>query len=98
MSSKIPNVVSYLHDILVTGRDDTQHLHKLHAVFQKLKDFGFEFKLLKCRFFEILGKYLSHLVDTQGQHATQSKVKDINEVRSSQNIIKLNGFLGLFNY
>ena len=73
--SGIPKVVSYLDDILVTGKDDAEHLTTLKAVFNRLQQFGLRLKLLKCRFLQQSVEYLGHLVDAKGLHATPSKVK-----------------------
>ena len=37
---KVPGVVCYVDDILVTGRTDDEHLDHLEAVFQSLKQYG----------------------------------------------------------
>ena len=49
--SGIPNVVSYLDDILVTGNDDAEHLTTLKAVFNRLQQFGLRLKLPSADFF-----------------------------------------------
>ena len=61
--SGIPNVVSYLDDILVSGKDDAEHLTTLKAVFNRLQQFGLRLKLPKCRFLQQSVEYLGHLVD-----------------------------------
>ena len=50
--SGIPNVVSYLDDILFIGEDDAEHLTTLKAVFNLLQQFGLRLKLPKCRFLQ----------------------------------------------
>ena len=58
--SGIPKVVSYLDDILVTGKDDAEHLTTLKAVFNRLQQFGLRLKLPKCRFLQQSVEYLCH--------------------------------------
>ena len=43
--SGIPNLVSYLDDIFVTGKDYAEHLTTLKAVFNRLQQFGLRLKL-----------------------------------------------------
>ena len=94
--SGISNVVSYLDDILVTGKDDAEHLTTLKAVFNQLQQFGLRLKLPKCRFLQQSVEYLGHLVDAKGLHATLSKVKALIEAPAPRD--ELREFLGLLNY
>ena len=96
--SGIPNVVSYLDDILVTGNDDAEHRTTLKAVFNRLQQFDLRLKLSKCRFLQQSVEYLGHLVDAKGLHATPSKVKALNEAPAPRDITELRAFLGLLNY
>ena len=64
-------------DTLVSGKGDGEHLHTLHAVFKKLIEFGLG--LSKCKFLGLWVEYVGNLVNVQGLHATQSKLKAINE-------------------
>ena len=54
----IPNVCTYLHDILITGRNDTEHLKNLEAVLAKLETAGLCLKLSKCSFMSVSVEYL----------------------------------------
>ena len=67
--SGIPNVVLHLNDILVTGKDDAEHLTTLKAVFNQLQQFGLRQKLPKCRFLQQSGS----LMDAKGLHALPAK-------------------------
>ena len=96
--SGIPNVVSYLDDILVTGKDDAEHLTTMKAVFNRLQQFGLRLKLPKCRFLQQSVEYLGHLVDAKGLHATPSKVKALIEAPAPRDITELRAFLCLLNY
>ena len=39
---KLPKVVCYMDDILVTGCTDKEHLHNLNAVFENIRQHGFQ--------------------------------------------------------
>ena len=43
-------VSCYLDDILVTGKDDTEHLTNLQRVFERLQEYGVQLKKSKCSF------------------------------------------------
>ncbi len=38
--SGVPNVVSYIDDILITGKNDSEHLKTLRTVFDRLSEYG----------------------------------------------------------
>ena len=40
----IPRVICYLDDILITEKDDQEHLTNLEAVLKRLQDFGLRLK------------------------------------------------------
>ncbi len=41
---KLPGVVCFIDDILITGRTEAEHLSNLEAVFEKLKEYGLRLK------------------------------------------------------
>ena len=65
---KLPGVVCYIDDILITGRNDDEHLANLEAVFQSLKQYGFRLKRSKCWFFQESVEYLGHVVSKGFRH------------------------------
>ena len=96
--SGIPNLVSYLDDIFVTGKDYAEHLTTLKAVFNRLQQFGLRLKLPKYRFLQQSVEYRDHFIDAKGLHAKPSKVKALIEAPAPQGITELRSFLGLLNY
>ena len=54
---KLPGVVCYIDDILITGKDDDEHFSHLEAVLQSFKEYGLTIKISKCQTLSrILGK------------------------------------------
>jgi len=49
----IPNVAYYIDDMLVTGKDDAEHLKTLRAVFDLLQEYKFYVNRTKCKFIAI---------------------------------------------
>ncbi|XP_060516189.1 uncharacterized protein LOC132695751 [Cylas formicarius] len=73
----IPGVISFLEDILVTGRNDLEHLERLEQVFQKLSECGFQLKKEKCSFMQESLTYMGHLIDRFGLHKTDERVEAV---------------------
>ena len=46
----MPGVIVYIDDILVSGKDEQDHLEKLDTVFTKLGEAGLRLKRAKCSF------------------------------------------------
>ncbi|XP_064463653.1 uncharacterized protein K02A2.6-like [Ornithodoros turicata] len=62
----IPSVPCYLDDIIVTGRNDKEHLETLVQVLSRLREFGFTLKREKCAFLKRQVEYLGHVVTAEG--------------------------------
>jgi len=62
----IPGITCYIDDILVSGKDEKQHLQILEEVFRRLEEHGFRFKQEKCEFFTQSVEYLGHAIDQEG--------------------------------
>ena len=73
----IPGVVCYIDDILVTGKNEEEHLRSLNQVFSKLTDHGFRLKKGKCKFMAKSVEYLGHKIDKDGISALPNKVDAI---------------------
>ena len=51
--SQLPQVIlCYLDDILITGRNDQEHLAHLEEVLERLKEWGLRLKKSKCYFMQ----------------------------------------------
>lgn len=68
-------VVAFLDDILVSGKDDEEHLKNLKRVFEKLRESGLTVKKEKCKFFEDQVEYLGHIIDKNGLRKVKNKVE-----------------------
>ncbi len=96
--SGLNGVQCYLDDLLITGKDDEDHLRNLNATLQRLKDYGLRVKKDKCEFFQSTIEYLGHVIDNAGLHTASSKVKAIVDAPSPKNVSQLRSFLGLLTY
>ena len=82
---KIPGVVCYIDDILITGRSDNEHLEHLEAVFQSLRQYGFRIKRTKCWFFQDSVEYLGSVVSKEGIQTSKRKIEAILKVKTPTN-------------
>ena len=96
--SRIPHVIVYLDDILITGKSETEHLKNLQLVLQRLETAGLHLKKKKCEFLVPSITYLGHRIDAQGLHPLLEKVDAIIKAARPKSITELKAFLGLLNY
>ena len=58
--------IIYLDDIIVFSRTPEEHVHRLKAVFSKLRSAGLKLKPTKCDLFKQQINYLGHVVSKEG--------------------------------
>ncbi len=82
----------FLDDILVTGRNDEEHLQTLAKVLDRLKEAGLRLKRSKCTFMEKEVMFLGHKVDETGLHPAPEKVMAIQNAPSPKNVTELKAY------
>ncbi|XP_062714146.1 uncharacterized protein K02A2.6-like [Aedes albopictus] len=90
--------VSYLDDVMVSGRTVEEHLENLNAVLTRLKEAGFVLNMQKCEFFKQEVGYLGHVIDQDGLHKDPEKVQAIMDVKPPKDVKEVRAFVGLANY
>ena len=75
-----------------------QNLQNLHLVLQRLENAGLTLKKSKCKFRVSSVEYLGHIIDANGLHPSELKVKAIKEAPTPTNVTELKSFFGLLNY
>ncbi|XP_029947498.1 uncharacterized protein K02A2.6-like [Salarias fasciatus] len=96
--SGLSGVQCYLDDILVTGKNEEEHLVNLKNTLRRLEDYGLRVREDKCDFFKPAVEYLGHVIDADGLHTAPSKVTAITDAPAPENVGQLRSFLGLLNY
>ncbi|XP_064081047.1 uncharacterized protein LOC135197828 [Macrobrachium nipponense] len=91
----IPNVAVYLDDIVITGPIENDHLKTLELVLHKLCSNGLKLKKDKCSFMNKEVQYLGHKLDAEGVHASDEKVKAIDQFSVPMNKQELSTFNGM---
>ena len=90
--------IIYLDDIIVFSRTPEEHIHRLRAVFEKLKAAGLKLKPSQCDFFEKEIKYLGHVVSEQGVSTDPDKIKAVTEWPQPTAVTEVRSFLGFVSY
>lgn len=66
-------VVTFIDDIVVTGRDDKEHLQNLKEVCDRLERAGLRVNTSKCSFFSDKIAYLGFITDAEGKGGSNKK-------------------------
>ena len=96
--SRIPGVICYIDDILITGSNDAEHFERLEEVLKRLQQHGLRLKKDKCCFMQPSVDYLGHIVDAAGIRPLPSKLEAIVNAPAPVIVQQLRAFLGLLNY
>lgn len=96
--SGLPGVFCFIDDILVAGKDATEHHSRLKAVLQLILENDLKVRKDKRRFQVPSVEYLGFVIDGRGIYKTQDKVRAIRETRTPENVKELQSFLGLVTF
>ena len=94
----VPSTVVYLDDILISGKDEQEHLCNLDTVLERLEKEGLTLKKTKCHFMLDRIEYLGHTISAEELQPAAGKTKAIWEAPAPQNVSQLRSFLGMANY
>ncbi|XP_061707408.1 uncharacterized protein K02A2.6-like [Cydia pomonella] len=98
MFADLPGVGVFLDDVILTGKNDQEHIETLHKVLDRLQKFGLKIKKEKCKFFATSVTYLGYVVDKEGIHTNPDKIKAIEQVPTPTCVTELRAFLGMVMY
>ena len=90
--------ITYLDDVIVFSKTPEEHIVRLRAVFEKLKQAGLKLKPSKCEFFKQELTYLGHVVFKEGIQTNPKKVEAICKWPIPTNVTEVRRFLGFTNY
>ena len=90
--------IIYLDDIIVFSWTPEEHLHRLKAVFNKLKAAGLKLKPSKCNLFKQQNSYLGHVVGNEGVSTDPEKIKAVTEWPQPTSVTEVRSFLGFVSY
>ena len=84
-----------LNDMIITGKNDQEHLDHLEEVLKRLKEHGLRANREKCEFFQKKIIYCGHEVDQDELYKTQEKVDAVVNAPRPKNVQQVRSFLGL---
>ncbi|KAK2727614.1 hypothetical protein QYM36_008185 [Artemia franciscana] len=64
-------------DVLITGKNDSEHLENLRSVLDQLRDFGIRLNPEKCEFFAYQVKYFGFVLSAKGIEPNPRKVEAV---------------------
>ena len=95
---KLPGVVCYLGDILVTGKDEKRTSEKPRCCFTKITAAQLAYQSTKCKFMQDNVEYLGQVVSKHGKHTSEGKVEAILEMSPTNNQRSLRLLLDFVNH
>ena len=90
--------IIYLHNIIMFSWTPEEHLVRLKAVFNKLKEAGLKLKPSKCELFRKQINYLGHVVGHQGVSTDHSKIQAVTEWPRPTTMTEVRSFLSFVSY
>ena len=90
--------MSIMDDVLVSGRDDQDHMQNLKKVFQRFRKYGLRVKPDKCGFMQECVVYMGRRISAKGIQATDDKVDAIRNAPAPQCEAELRSWLGMVNF
>ena len=87
-----------MDDVLVSGRDDQDHMQNLKKVFQRFWKYGLRVKPYKCGFMQECVVYMGRRISAKGIQATDDKVDTTRNAPAPQCEAKLRSWLGMVNF
>jgi len=94
----IPHVVVRVDNILVSGKDDPDHLANLEAVLSRLFTAGLKLRLGKCLFMQPEVTSCRYVISGTGIQPVVAKGDAIKNAPEPKDVSQLRAFLGMLNY
>ena len=94
----VPSTVVRVDDILITGRNDEEHLANLGMVLEVLKNNGLRLRRDKCLFLSPEVVYLGFRISKRGIETVQEKIRPVLEAPEPKDPTQLKSFLGMLQY
>ena len=85
-------------DILISGKNDDDHIKNLNTVLSRLDSYGLRLQLSKCTFMQKSVVYMGTVISADGISPTDEKVEAIKQAPRPENATQLRSFLGMVNY
>ena len=94
----LPFVKCILYDILVSGKNESEHLQNSEQVLARLQEFSLNFNTKRCAFFQEHVEFCGHKISKNGLHKNQDKIEAVLNAPRPTNVKELQSFIGLVTY
>lgn len=94
----IPNVQTYIDDILIWAESDEELLEIIKTVLERLVQHNVKINAEKCKWFVSHVKYLGHILSEAGVSPNPEKVEAIRAVPVPKSKTQLKAFLGIITF
>lgn len=87
-----------LDDLIITEKNDEEHLQNLESVLKRHSEYGIRLKESKCSLMKSEVEYFAFIVSKDGIQPSPQKVKAMLNVAEPENVKELQSWLGMVNY
>lgn len=88
----------YLDDVIVFSKTFDEHLKRLRAVLDRIRQAGLKLKPSKCHFLKSEVAFLGHVVSADGVLPNPQNTEKIKQWPVPKSVTEVRSFLGLVNY
>lgn len=88
----------YLDDVIIYSRTYEEHMQRLEAVMQRIREAGLKLNASKCKFFQREIKYLGHIISEEGIAVDQEKIEAIRKWPVPTNVTEVQSFIGFAGF
>jgi len=94
----VPNVITYIDDVLIHTRDHNLHLSALRRACDRLRYYHLKLNLDKCQIGSNSVPYLGHTLTSEGVKPGKDKILALASTNFPHTLRQMRSFLGLANY
>ena len=94
----IPNVITYIDDVLIYSPTPEGALSTLEAVLKRLRKHNLKVNLAKSTILAAKTNYLGHVLSSEGIAPGADKAQAILDAKPPHSVKQLKSFLGMINY
>ena len=93
-----PGTQAMVDDVIITGKDDVEHLQNLEEVIRRLHDGGLKANKAKCVFMQNSVTFCGHVISKDGIRQEPGKRRAIQEAPKPRDQKELLSFIGLIGF
>ena len=93
-----PRTMVYIDDILIYGASQDEVFETTQEVMNILRKSKLHLRLDKCKFIQDSVKFLGHIIDASGVHASQDGIKAVLDFPTPKTIKDIQAFMGMAGF